>query len=146
MIGHLSAFGAGLVFGIGLWVSGMAMPKKVLDFLDVSGNWDPSLLVVMAGAVAVTLAAFRPTLKRAKPFFAGRFFVPGRTDIDAPLVAGAALFGLGWGIAGYCPGPALTALSNLTVEVLAFVAAMLAGGWLHSMLERRGLPAAAGST
>lgn len=146
MIGHVSAFGAGLVFGIGLWVSGMAIPKKVLDFLDLSGNWDPSLLVVMAGAVTVTLAAFRPTLKRAKPFFAGRFFVPERTDIDAPLVAGAALFGLGWGIAGYCPGPALTALSNLTVEVFAFVAAMVAGGWLHSVVERRGLPGAAGST
>ena len=146
MIGHLSAFGAGLVFGIGLWVSGMAIPKKVLDFLDVGGNWDPSLLVVMAGAVAVTLAAFRPTLKRAKPFFAGRFFVPARSDIDAALVAGAALFGLGWGVAGYCPGPALTALSNLTPEVFAFVAAMVAGGYAHKLLEDRGLPAAAGNT
>jgi uncharacterized membrane protein YedE/YeeE len=146
VIGPLSSFAAGLVFGIGLWVSGMAVPKKVLDFLDVTGNWDPSLLVVMAGAVAVTLSAFRPTLKRAKPFLAGRFVVPARTDIDPPLVAGAALFGLGWGVAGYCPGPALTALSNLTVEVFAFVAAMVAGGWLHSVLERRGLPGAAGST
>ena len=146
MIAPLSSFAAGLVFGVGLWVSGMAIPRKVLDFLDVSGDWDPSLLVVMAGAVAVTLAAFRPTLKRARPFFAERFFVAERKDIDLPLVAGAALFGLGWGIAGYCPGPALTALSNVTVEVFAFLAAMVAGGWLHRVLERRGLPAAAGNT
>ena len=146
MIGHLSSFGAGLLFGIGLWVSGMALPKKVLDFLDVTGNWDPSLLLVMGGAVAVTLAAFRPALKRPKPFFGERFVVPTRKDIDLPLVAGAALFGLGWGIAGYCPGPALTALSNLTVEVFAFVAAMVAGGYAHALVERRGLPAAAEST
>jgi len=105
VIAPLSSFGAGLLFGIGLWLSGMADPKKVLDFLDVSGNWDPSL------------------------------------DIDWPLVAGSAIFGLGWGAAGYCPGPALTALSNLTAEVFAFVAAMIAGGWLHLALERRGLPA-----
>ena len=146
MIGHLSSFGAGLLFGVGLWVSGMAVPKKVLDFLDVTGNWDPSLLLVMAGAVAVTLAAFRPTLKRPKPLFADRFMVPTRKDIDAPLVAGAALFGLGWGVAGYCPGPALTALSNLTTEILAFVAAMVAGGWLHQSVQRSRLPAAARST
>jgi uncharacterized membrane protein YedE/YeeE len=146
VIGHLSSFGAGLLFGIGLWISGMAIPKKVLDFLDVSGGWDPSLLVVMAGAVGVTLVAFRPTLMRPKPLFGERFIVPSRTDVDLPLVAGAALFGLGWGIAGYCPGPALTALSNLTVEIFAFVAAMVAGGWLHRVFERRGLPAAAEST
>ncbi len=146
MIGHLSSFGAGLLFGIGLWISGMAVPKKVLDFLDVTGSWDPSLLLVMAGAVAVTLAAFRPTLKRPKPLFGARFLVPTRSDIDPPLVAGAALFGLGWGIAGYCPGPALTALSNLTSEIFVFVAAMAAGGWLHGAIDRRGLPRAAGST
>ena len=146
MIAHLSSFGAGLLFGIGLWVSGMAVPAKVLGFLDVTGAWDPSLLLVMAGAVAVTLAAFRPTLRRAKPFFAERFYAPQRTDIDLPLVAGAALFGLGWGIAGYCPGPALTALSNLTLEIFAFVAAMVAGGWLHAAWERRGLAGVPGST
>lgn len=146
MIGHLSAFGAGLLFGIGLWVSGMAIPKKVLDFLDVTGNWDPSLLLVMAGAVAVTLAAFRPALRRAKPLFGERFVVPTRKDVDLPLVAGAALFGLGWGVAGYCPGPAVTALSNLTLEVFVFVAAMVAGGWLHREIERRALPGVAGST
>ena len=115
-----SAFGAGLLFGIGLWLSGMANPRKVLDFLDVAGNWDPSLLLVMAGAVAVTAIAFRPLLKKKPLDF--------KTALDAPLIAGAALFGIGWGIGGYCPGPALTALSTLSAEVFVFVAAMVAGG------------------
>jgi len=91
----------------------------VLDFLDVTGSWDPSLLLVMGGAVAVTLIGFRPLKARINV---------DRTAIDAPLVAGAALFGAGWGIAGYCPGPALTALTNLTAEVVVFVAAMVVGG------------------
>jgi uncharacterized membrane protein YedE/YeeE len=115
-----SAFGAGFLFGIGLWLSGMANPRKVLDFLDITGNWDPSLLVVMGGAVAVTALAFRPLLRR-KP-------IDFKTSLDAPLIVGAALFGIGWGIGGYCPGPALTALSTLSAEVLVFVAAMVAGG------------------
>jgi uncharacterized membrane protein YedE/YeeE len=115
-----SAFGAGFLFGIGLWLSGMANPRKVLDFLDITGNWDPSLLLVMGGAVAVTALAFRPLLRR-KP-------IDFKTSLDAPLIVGAALFGIGWGIGGYCPGPALTALSNLSAEVFVFVAAMVAGG------------------
>ena len=120
--------GAGFVFGIGLWISGMANPKKVLAFLDVTGYWDASLALVMAGAVAVTLVFFRLVLKREKPALAEKFELPTRKDIDLPLVAGAAIFGIGWGIGGYCPGPALTALSNLALEPLVFVAAMLAGG------------------
>lgn len=118
---NLSAFGAGLLFGIGLWVSGMANPKKVLDFLDVTGNWDPSLLLVMAGAVAVTLIGFR--------FFKQKITVE-KTKVEWPLVAGAAIFGIGWGIGGYCPGPAVTALSNLSAGTLVFVGAMVAGGIL----------------
>ena len=116
----ISAFGAGLLFGVGLWLSGMANPDKVLGFLDVAGNWDPSLLLVMGGAVAVTAIAFRPLLK-IKP-------LSFRKEIDAPLVLGAAIFGIGWGIGGYCPGPALTALSTFNAEVFVFVAAMIAGG------------------
>ncbi len=116
----ISALGAGLLFGIGLWLSGMADPRKVLDFLDVAGSWDPSLLLVMGGAVAVTALAFPRFLRKANLDF--------KKKIDVPLVAGAAIFGIGWGIGGYCPGPALTALSTLGVEVLAFVAAMIAGG------------------
>ena len=128
----IHALGAGILFGIGLWLSGMANPRKVLDFLDVTGDWDPSLLLVMGGAVAVTALSFRPILKRKPLDF--------RNSIDAPLIIGAAVFGIGWGIGGYCPGPAITALSNLTLEPVVFVAAMIAGGLLAKIL-----PSAAGS-
>ena len=117
----MHAFGAGLLFGIGLWLSGMANPRKVLDFLDLAGNWDPSLLLVMGGAVAVTLAAFRPIIRRKNLSF-------GKKDVDLPLVAGAAIFGIGWGIGGWCPGPALTSLAGLGADAIVFVAAMVAGG------------------
>ena len=123
-----SALGSGFLFGIGLWVSGMANPKKVLGFLDVAGDWDASLMLVMAGAVAVTLAGFR--------IYKEKFRLPARKDIDFPLLAGSALFGIGWGIAGYCPGPAITSLSTLSAESIVFVAAMLAGGWLHRAMRR----------
>jgi uncharacterized membrane protein YedE/YeeE len=122
----LSAFGSGLLFGIGLWLSGMANPRKVLDFLDITGDWDPSLLLVMAGALAVTLAFFRPVMKK-------RQIETGKTKIDPALIAGALIFGIGWGIAGYCPGPALTALSNLGLEAFVFVGAMIAGGLAHKL-------------
>jgi hypothetical protein len=126
----ISAFGAGLLFGIGLWVSGMANPRKVLDFLDVAGNWDPSLLLVMGGAVAVTAVAFRPLLKR-KP-------IDFKSKVDAPLIIGAALFGIGWGIGGYCPGPAVTALSNLSAEIFILVFAMIAGGLFAKIVSPAG--------
>jgi uncharacterized protein len=126
----ISAFGAGLLFGVGLWLSGMANPRKVLDFLDISGNWDPSLLLVMGGAVAVTAAAFRPLLRKREITF--------KQSIDAPLILGAALFGIGWGIGGYCPGPALTALAGLSAEALVFVPAMVAGGVLARILSPAG--------
>ncbi len=126
----ISAFGSGLLFGIGLWLSGMAYPRKVLDFLDITGNWDPSLLLVMGGAVAITLIAFRPLLKR-KP-------IDFKNQIDAQLVAGALIFGIGWGIGGYCPGPALTALSTLGAQAFTFVAAMIAGGVLARILVPAG--------
>ena len=119
----IHALGAGLLFGVGLWLSGMANPRKVLDFLDVTGNWDPSLLLVMGGAVAVTAAFFRPIIRKKQLSF-------DKTAVDLPLVAGAALFGIGWGIGGYCPGPAITALSNLSAEASVFVATMVAGGLL----------------
>ena len=126
-----SALGAGFLFGIGLWLSGMANPKKVLDFLDITGDWDPSLLLVMGGAVAVTLIGFRPFKQKISV---------DKTRVDLPLVLGAALFGIGWGIGGYCPGPAVTALANLSSGVLVFVAAMIAGGFLARILpsSRRG--------
>ena len=125
----LSPLGAGFLFGIGLWLSGMANPRKVLDFLDVAGHWDPSLLLVMGGAVAVTALFFRPLIRKRQLSF-------DKTAIDAPLVIGAAVFGIGWGIGGYCPGPALTALSNLSLEALVFVAAMIVGGILGRIPAR----------
>ena len=128
MKANASALGAGILFGIGLWVSGMANPKKVLGFLDVTRNWDASLLFVMAGAVAVTLAGFK--------IYKSKFQAPSLKDIDFPLVAGAALFGIGWGIAGYCPGPALTALSTLSTESIVFVSAMIVGGLVQRALFR----------
>jgi len=134
---HFSAFGAGLLFGVGLWISGMADPRKVLGFLDVAGDWDPSLMLVMGGALAVTLPFFRPILRTSPIDF--------KTKVDAPLVIGAALFGIGWGIAGYCPGPALTALANLNAEIFVFVAAMIGGGVLARLLARIPLPAAPGA-
>ncbi|MGH8686364.1 MAG: DUF6691 family protein [Burkholderiales bacterium] len=146
MKAYASAFGAGLVFGAGLWLSGMADPRRVLGFLDVAGRWDPTLLFVMAGALAVAFIAFRGTARREKPLLTPRFVMPSRRSIDAPLVVGSAIFGLGWGIAGYCPGPAITALSNGTPEIFVLFAAMVAGGWLHHLFEHRGLPAAAENT
>ena len=132
----VSSLAAGFVFGIGLWISGMANPKKVLGFLDITGDWDASLMLVMGGAVVVTLLAFRFIPRMGKPIFEMKFEMPTRKDIDLPLVAGAAIFGIGWGTAGYCPGPALTALSTLSTESIVFVIAMLAGGVLQRALFR----------
>ena len=125
----LSALLSGLVFGTGLVVSGMSNPAKVLNFLDIAGTWDPSLAFVMAGAVLVTSVGYRLILKQPAPRFSASFVVPTRRDIDTPLVAGAAIFGLGWGLGGFCPGPAWTALALGDAGTLAFVPAMLAGMW-----------------
>ena len=129
------SLGAGFVFGIGLWVSGMATPRKVLGFLDVAGDWDPSLMLVMGGALAVVLFGYRAVLARDEPLYEKRFFIPARREIDLPLIAGSAIFGAGWGIAGYCPGPALTALSTLSTESIVFVLAMIAGGFAHRLIS-----------
>ena len=123
----LTALASGLVFGFGLALSQMINPAKVLGFLDIAGRWDPSLAFVMASAVAVTLVSFRYVLKRKTPLYSRHFFVPARRDIDARLMAGATLFGAGWGLVGFCPGPALAALVYLKLETVVFVAAMLVG-------------------
>jgi len=137
----LTAFGAGLLFGLGLWVSGMADPAKVLGFLDVAGRWDPSLAFVMGGAVGVTAIAFPLVLRRGRPLFEGGFRLAELRHLDARLVAGSAIFGLGWGIGGFCPGPGLTALASLSAEAGVFVAAMIAGGVLQVLVDRpSGLP------
>ena len=123
----VSAFTIGLLFGIGLLVSGMANPAKVLAFLDVTGRWDPSLAFVMAGAVAVSAAGYRVARRRGRPVLAPRLDIPTRRDLDPRLLVGAAVFGLGWGLAGLCPGPAMTILSVVPAPAATFVAAMAVG-------------------
>jgi uncharacterized membrane protein YedE/YeeE len=133
----LVAFGSGLVFAAGLCVSGMTHPSKVLAFLDVSGAWDPSLALVMVGAIAVAAWAFRARERRASPVLGGRFHVPPRTGaIDAKLVAGAAIFGLGWGASGLCPGPAIVSLASGQLGAVVFVCAMLVGIGLDGARSR----------
>lgn len=135
------AYAIGLVFGIGIAISGMANPAKVLNFFDVAGSWDPSLGFVMGGALAVTFIGYRIVFRRRAPLADSRFHVPDNTRIDTRLIGGAVLFGIGWGIAGFCPGGALPALGSGRFEVFAFVIAMIAG----MMLARR-LPAAHAAT
>ena len=120
-------FVAGLMFGLGLLISGMANPAKVQNFLDLAGNFDPSLIFVMAGAVAVTFLGYRLVLRRPKPLLAERFYLPAASIINGRLLLGAALFGIGWGLSGFCPGPAIVALPLLAKGTLVCVPAMLAG-------------------
>jgi uncharacterized protein len=122
-----SALAAGLLFGLGLAISQMTNPAKVLNFLDVTGRWDPSLLLVLGAAVLVTVTSFRWVLRREAPLFDARFHVPSRRDLDRRLLIGAAIFGIGWGIGGYCPGPAFASLSAFGRDAFVFVAAMIAG-------------------
>jgi hypothetical protein len=121
---------AGLIFGLGLVVSGMSNPAKVLNFLDFFGTWDPSLAFVMGGGVIVTLIGYRLVLKRTEPLIAVEFHLPTQTDLDPRLLTGAAVFGVGWGLGGFCPGPALTAIPLAASGTLVFVPAMLVGMWL----------------
>ena len=118
---------AGLIFGLGLLISGMANPAKVQNFLDLAGTFDPSLIFVMVGAVVVTLIGYRLVLRRPRPLLAERFLVPTIKDIDGRLAIGAALFGIGWGLSGFCPGPAITSLPLLAKGTLVFVPAMVVG-------------------
>ncbi|WP_390348135.1 DUF6691 family protein [Variovorax boronicumulans] len=128
---------AGLVFGLGLIVSGMANPAKILGFLDVGGAWDPSLAFVMAGAVAVSTIGFLLAGRRKESLLGGPLALPSLRHIDRRLVGGSLLFGVGWGIAGFCPGPALVSLGTGEVKALVFVGAMLLGMGLFELLERR---------
>jgi uncharacterized membrane protein YedE/YeeE len=121
------SFVCGLIFGLGLVISQMSNPAKVLNFLDFAGAWDPSLGFVMGGAVAVAAIGFWLARRRTTPLLAESFHLPRRTEIDARLVCGAALFGIGWGLVGFCPGPALTALAFGRREPVLFVGAMIVG-------------------
>jgi uncharacterized membrane protein YedE/YeeE len=137
----LAQFFIGLIFGLGLVLSGMSDPAKVLNFLDLagigSGSWDPSLAFVMAGAVTVTFVGYQWVLKRPGPLFGEKFHLPTSRELDVRIVAGPAIFGLGWGLAGFCPGPALTALGFGTRASAIFVAAMIAGMMLARWLANR---------
>ena len=128
---------AGMVFGLGLIVSGMADPAKVLGFLDLGGAWDPSLAFVMAGAIAVGALAFAVARKRTVSFLGATMHLPTSRAIDGRLVIGSIVFGIGWGVAGFCPGPGLVALGMGEVKALVFVAAMLLGMGAFELLERR---------
>jgi uncharacterized membrane protein YedE/YeeE len=125
----LIALISGTVFGLGLSISEMINPARVIGFLDIAGHWDPTLLLVMCGALAVTVPLYPLALRRRAPLFDQNFFLPTKRDIDAPLIFGAAIFGIGWGLGGFCPGPALAALATGSVNVLLFVLAMAAGQW-----------------
>lgn len=132
----LIAFASGLVFGLGLIISGMANPAKVLGFLDLAGAWDPSLAFVMGGAVLVTAAGFALLRRRRASLSGEPLRWPAATRVDARLAAGSLAFGAGWGLAGFCPGPALVAASAGVPEALIFVAAMVAGMAIFSVLEK----------
>lgn len=132
---YFSALFCGIVFGLGLSVSQMINPQKVLGFLDVAGDWDPSLALVMAGALLIAGVLQRIIFRRTAPLFEADFNRPSVTVIDKPLVAGAAIFGIGWGLSGFCPGPAISALSSGIPESYVFTGAMFAGMWLFQILQ-----------
>ncbi len=127
----------GFIFGLGLLISGMVNPAKVLGFLDIMGAWDPSLAVVMAAALAVSYVGFAIAKRRDRPLLAPQSLWPTKSDIDSPLVIGSALFGIGWGLVGLCPGPALENLATLSPGVIVFVVAMAAGMVGHDVWQRK---------
>ena len=126
----MTVYFVGVIFGVGISISGMANPAKVLNFFDVAGTWDPSLAFVMGGALSVTVIGYHVVLKRPVPILGAQFHLPSSQKLDLPLIDGLALFGVGWGIAGFCPGGALPAIGTGKAEVLIFVAALLAGIFL----------------
>lgn len=134
--GSLAALAAGLLFGLGLAVSGMMDPDRVLGFLDVAGHWNPSLAFVLGGAVAVSAIGYVAVRRLSHPLFASKFEIPNRIDIDARLVGGAALFGVGWGLSGFCPGPALASLTLGLPGSVIFILTMLAGMFLARLTSR----------
>ena len=133
----IAAFSAGLVFALGLGVSGMTDANKVIGFLNLAGDWDPSLAFVMVGAIGVHLPLYRLTLRRQSPLFADRFQIPTRRDINPQLVGGSALFGMGWGLGGFCPGPGMVSLMGYGSAPAVFVVFMLGGLLVHKLLSLR---------
>lgn len=136
MKNNLIALIAGILFGLGLTISEMVDPARVIGFLNITGNWDPTLALVMASALLVTIPSFTFILKYPHPVCAEKFSLPEKKDIDKPLIIGASLFGIGWGLGGFCPGPAITALVTLSPDVMSFVLAMLAGYYLVYLVNQ----------
>ena len=136
MMRNIAALTCGIIFGVGLGVSQMTNPDKVLDFFDVFGTWDPSLAFVMGGAVAVTAIAFRFVLRRPNPLYAEKFSLPTKADIDARLLGGSAVYGVGWGLVGFCVGPSIAALAYGDARVAIFVVAMVVGAGLANLVTR----------
>lgn len=134
---HVLALLAGLLFALGLAVSGMTQPAKVVGFLDVAGRWDPSLAFVMLGAILVHLVLYRLILRRSSPVFSPHFELPTRRDLDRRLVLGSGIFGVGWALGGYCPGPALVAMGSFSSQALLFSASMLAGMLLFTRVRKQ---------
>ena len=132
-----ASFLCGLVFGVGLMISGMTQPARVLGFLDIFGRWDPTLAFVMASALAISGVGYAWARRQSWPVFAAQHFWPNRTDLDRPLVVGSVLFGIGWGLVGLCPGPALENLASLSPRVIVFVIAMIAGMSAQDLWQRR---------
>lgn len=133
---HAAAFGTGALFAVGLAISGMTKPSKVSGFLDLAGAWDASLAFVMIGAVAVHFVAYRLVMRRSSPLFDAKFHLPARGDIDLRLVAGAGLFGIGWALAGFCPGPALVSAGSGSLGAIVFVGGMTAGILIEHVVTR----------
>ncbi|WP_323750920.1 DUF6691 family protein [Marinobacter sp.] len=134
---NVASLGAGLIFGLGLIISGLANPAKVLGFLDLAGLWDPSLALVMGGAILIGLFAFSVARKRSLSLLGFNMKLPTNTKIDKRLVGGSLMFGVGWGIAGFCPGPALVAAGAGEIKGIVFVASMVAGMMLFELIERK---------
>lgn len=127
----------GLIFGLGLLISGMANPQKVLGFLDITGLWDPSLILVMAGAILAALLPFQWAKNQSRSLLGQTMQLPDKTQIDRPLIVGSLLFGIGWGLAGICPGPAIVLLGLKQINAIYFMLAMLAGMWIFQILQKR---------
>ncbi|NOT84477.1 MAG: YeeE/YedE family protein [Methylococcaceae bacterium] len=127
---------SGIVFGVGLALSQMTNPSKVLNFLDIAGNWDPSLMLVMVGALTVTILSFTQILKRPMPLFDKQFYLSSKSAIDKPLIIGASIFGMGWGISGYCPGPAVAGLGLGNSEAIVMIFGIYMGFIAHRLLDQ----------
>ena len=138
MIGNLIVLSSGLIFGLGLAISKMVNPTKVLGFLDVAGHWDPSLIFVLGAGLMVTLLTFRPILKLANPILDRAFHLPNQTNIDIKLIGGATLFGIGWGLVGYCPGPAIASLAYGQIGSVIFLVALFFGLYADRLYRRPG--------